>query len=704
MLLFPGSVDRSSSLSPLTAAATIVQSTADNAVADSDEDSTLELEDTLSLNWHLQESIAELGVSVIPSSLPLSLSFVPATAPDPLLCPAPPYRAAADDCVPSSIASLPLPRPPSSALSPPSSHPSVSPVGPQRVLVPVLVASSQDERRDTGPDSPAAGIACGGHAADWEAEEKVEAPEADGGRDSSQANSDVQITGARIFTDAPAPTGSLTMPELAVLPNALRMLHTIGSGRCSIAAPMLSLGRLPRDHDDAKRKDRPRIHRRIDEERVDLGKSMSVLWNEDRWIREVPVDMRMSRVNDAVNRHTSQTSYDILRHMLTDPQQRTAWMEPSVFYVAAEMYEVGIFVITWYAHSGRGAANYRHIRPASTKHIIVWFADGHFQAVQYDGKSTFGNSHRVVQHLQLLCLSHAPEVVKEDDIDVQILVARLGVSLTHPATDAPEADGVLPAAAPSGQPLRRTSRVIPVKASPPADSAASPSRALPTAKSLPGTGSSKGRQQVTTASSSRRATGVAAQADSQPRTIRSAASYVPIAGAPLSPADVAAHGQLYDFISFPNIPQWVSMCTLPFNAYRLASQSGNSAAQTQAVEDVLMLPQRVLTRTGRGPGDHKRLNRIIRARCRTQSEQLRRRHGCQPAYDHNVRLNERVETAHLCTGWWTHVLVRRRNASHHRPLHKREKHLLLRTRSREMRTASAVMTLTVTLFVPSPQP
>jgi hypothetical protein len=477
-------------------------------------------------------------------------------------------------------------------------------------------------------------------------EEKVEAPEADGGGDSSQAASDVQITGARIFTDAPAPTGTLTMSELAVLPHALRMLHTIGSGRCSIAAPMLSLGRLPRDHDDAKRKDRPRIHRRIDEERVDLGKSMSALWNEDRWIREVPVDMRMSRVNDAVNRHTSQTSYDILRRMLTDPQQRTAWMEPSVFYVAAEMYEVGIFVITWYAHSGRGAANYRHIRPASTKHIIVWFADGHFQAVQYDGKSTFGSSHRVVQHLRLLCVSHAPEVVKEDDIDVQILVARLGVS-THPAADAPEAVDVRPAAAPSAQPLRRTSRVIPVKATPPADPAASPSRALPAAKSLTGTGSSKGRQQVTTASSSRRATGVAAQADSQPQTIRSAASYVPIAGAPLSPADVAAHGQLYDFISFPNVPQWQSMCAIPFNAYRLASQGNDRAGQRQALEDILMLPQRVLTRTGRGPGDHRRLNRVMRARCNTQGELLRARYDCQPARDHNVQLSRATETGPL---------------------------------------------------------
>ena len=112
---------------------------------------------------------------------------------------------------------------------------------------------------------------------------------------------------------------------------------------------------------------------------------------------------------------------------------------------------------------------------------------------------------------------------------------------------------------------------------------------------------------------------------------------VPAASAPLSPADVASHGELYEHISFPNIPHWVAMCTVPLNAYGLASQSGNRAAQAQAVEDVLMLPQRVLTRTSRGPGDHKRLDRVVRARCRAVGKQLRSRYDCQPARDHGVK-------------------------------------------------------------------
>ena len=63
-------------------------------------------------------------------------------------------------------------------------------------------------------------------------------------------------------------------------------------------------------------------------------------------------------------------------------------------------------------------------------------------------------------------------------------------------------------------------------------------------------------------------------------------------------------------------------------AYRLASPSNNRAAQNQAVEDILRLPQRdiVLTRTGRGQGDHKRLSRVMRDRCRTHGEELRKRY------------------------------------------------------------------------------
>ena len=90
------------------------------------------------------------------------------------------------------------------------------------------------------------------------------------------------------------------------------------------------------------------------------------------------------------------------------------------------------------------------------------------------------------------------------------------------------------------------------------------------------------------------------------------------------------------------------MCTTPFNAYRLASQGNDRAAQDVAVQDILMLPQRVLTRTGRGPGDGKRFSRTVRARCNAHSEQLRRRYDTgPPPRDHHVQLDDVVDTAPL---------------------------------------------------------
>ena len=135
------------------------------------------------------------------------------------------------------------------------------------------------------------------------------------------------------------------------------------------------------------------------------------------------------------------------------------------------------------------------------------------------------------------------------------------------------------------------------------------------------------------------------RAKGEPQTVRPAAAGASALDAPLSASAIAAHGELYDYISFSNIPQWVAMCTIPFNAYRLASQRDDRAAQEQAVQDILLLPQQVLTRTGRGPGEGRRLHQTVRARCRTFSEQLRKRYDCQLPRDHNVQLDLAAHTA-----------------------------------------------------------
>ena len=105
-----------------------------------------------------------------------------------------------------------------------------------------------------------------------------------------------------------------------------------------------------------------------------------------------------------------------------------------------------------------------------------------------------------------------------------------------------------------------------------------------------------------------------------------------------TPQQVAAHGSLYDFISFTNVTQWTALNAAPWNAYRVASQGSDRAAQAQALEDLLMLPQRILTRTGRGAGDGRRLTSTIKERCRDVGAELRRRYDSMPPRDSNVQL------------------------------------------------------------------
>ena len=482
----------------------------------------------------------------------------------------------------------------------------------------------------------------------------------------------MQILGALIYDEPAAPTGELTMPELEGLPHPVYALSTMGGGRCSIAAPMLAMGRLLEEDLLVEDVDQSAFHNLVDAERLLLGHSMSVMWSEERWVREVPVDLRMSQVHEG---HVAvQTSFDILHQKLTDIQLNTAWMEPTIFYVAAEMYEVGIFVVTWYPERGNSAAHYRHVRPTSKEHIVVWFARGHFQAVQYNGQRMFASRHPLVERLRLLCVSLAPPVAPEDDVDLQIIAARLSLSQVPLVVDhrqPAEASAAEIAADPP--PLRRNTRSMSATTKPLARSTVSRPKSTPTAlaacehsavdtPSEAAAGATRQHRSNRSKSAKAEAAGISAVCHeplppgkkegkqalkSQAEPVRSAVSHAQLTGAHPSPADVAAHGQLYDYISFPNVPQWVSMCCIPFNAYRLASQSNNRTAQDQAVEDILMLPQRVLTRTGRGPGDHQRLNRVMRARCRSQGELLRQKYECQPARDHNVQLNETARTAPL---------------------------------------------------------
>ena len=107
----------------------------------------------------------------------------------------------------------------------------------------------------------------------------------------------------------------------------------------------------------------------------------------------------------------------------------------------------------------------------------------------------------------------------------------------------------------------------------------------------------------------------------------------------MTPRQLAAHGQLYEFISFTNAAQWTAVNARLWNVYRVASQGNNRARQAQALEDILMLPQRTLTRTSRGAGDGQRLTSIIKGRCRDLGIAIRQQYGCMPVRDNNVKLD-----------------------------------------------------------------
>ena len=138
---------------------------------------------------------------------------------------------------------------------------------------------------------------------------------------------------ATIYTGAHAPLEQLTLPKLATLPHTLRALHTMGEGRCSMAAPMLALRRLPVAHIT------DRCRAAIDAERVRLDQLMATEWSEEQLVRLVLKTWRMGGVDQA----GACTSYEALRDLLIDPTHNRTYLEPSRLYLAANAYQVGMF-------------------------------------------------------------------------------------------------------------------------------------------------------------------------------------------------------------------------------------------------------------------------------------------------------------------------------------------------------------------------
>ena len=238
---------------------------------------------------------------------------------------------------------------------------------------------------------------------------------------SGMAESEVEIVKAFLYKAPRASSGALKLEELAGLPHTPYALYTMGGGRCPIAAPMLAVGNLPDSHGNQHCK------ARVDAERIALGESMQQPgWSEERWMREVPVALRMDRVStgwhvDPSKRTPARTSYHALHQLLTDPTKNLEWLEPSVFYLTADKYDVGIFVVQVYPERGSNNIYYHHIRPHSKRHIVIWFANGHYQCVQYNQQRVFSSNHEFAQRLQQLSLTRARPVGPDPDIDLEII-------------------------------------------------------------------------------------------------------------------------------------------------------------------------------------------------------------------------------------------------------------------------------------------
>ena len=91
---------------------------------------------------------------------------------------------------------------------------------------------------------------------------------------------------------------------------------------------------------------------------------------------------------------------------------------------------------------------------------------------------------------------------------------------------------------------------------------------------------------------------------------------------------VAAQAAVYDFIPPITMPQWIVTCSLILGVYDSASKAGDSELQKRAITDLLLLPQQVLTKHGRGGASmRRRLGPSVTARCRGVCDKLRRQYG-----------------------------------------------------------------------------
>jgi hypothetical protein len=489
----------------------------------------------------------------------------------------------------------------------------------------------------------------------------------------------------------PAPTQPLTGNITSLLAiaqsditvtRALRSCPIIGHGYDSVAAVLRSLGTLPDQHADNASKAAINAERRV------IGKWLRDNWTERQWVDSVPWRFRSDS--------WPASSYQETIATMTEGKVN-AWLNPAFLWAASAKLKVGVFLLTnRQASAGPAGVGLYHIgeQQAYSHYIVLQWSSHHFDscglpAAHEQLQLRFARDSAVVRALIAATRAHTidaaaavvdnPIFIHDDEERLRLEqlpdgVAAVSALLPSPSAPRPAAmstslrgDHNTQAGAQGGQTKRAAATVPKVTASrPPAApqrggrisrrtasavtaAVSAPVAAPRPAPSLPAHRRAQSAAPSAAAAAAMQAVDAAVQAvDTSARRAQPSLSASPPELQP-TVAQLAAHGVLYDFISFSNVPQWVGMCSSAFNAYRVASERGDSARQTQALIDILMLPQRTLTKLPRGGGKRAagRLVRTIKARCRDVGAELRRRTGCVDPPDRTVQLT--VHTAALIT-------------------------------------------------------
>ena len=404
----------------------------------------------------------------------------------------------------------------------------------------------------------------------------------------------LRVAAGGVPVDRPLP--SAVLDQLPTLLHQPRRLPVIADGRCSVASVLLARGVIPDSHITEQGR------QTIDAARRQLGRAMVDKWTEADWVRRVPIHVRGAHMpydqSDPAGTRR-QSSRKLYHHLLTE-EAPTKWLDDAVFYLASVAYAIGIFVI--YQQVG-GAWCCLQIGEKADRHIVLYHVCGHYECVAYDGLRQFPSDHELVVCVRQFAARHY-EYPSEDDPELWALEAQIALDVSPEPSSA--SSGVIQ---PGLVETPRTEALL-TEATQPVK------RATPRSKRR---GKAKAKRALDLSDS-------AAAPETAPANTLSSEG---IKQLPPLIAQVAEHGPLYERVSFHNHPQWRAANESLWNAYRLASMTGQRSQLTPILLDILQLPRRVLAKLGRsGRAARRRAVAGMGRRLRTEGERLRTRYNC----------------------------------------------------------------------------